>query len=89
MKSSMTPGWVKSRFLNGVAEIVMTEDEIGDVGNRGVNQRESHSFFEDHYRLVVYSVGWLTRFTITLRFAISGRSPVEMMNPSSQQVLMS
>ena len=35
----------------------MTEDEIGDVGNRGVNQRESHSFFEDHYRLVVYSVG--------------------------------
>ena len=39
------------------AEIVMTEDEIGDVGNRGVNQRESHSFFEDHYRLVVYSVG--------------------------------
>ena len=33
------PGWVKSRFLNGVAEIVMTEDEIGDVGNRGVNQR--------------------------------------------------
>lgn len=39
MKLSMTPGWVKSRFLNGVAEIVMTEDEIGDVGNRGVNQR--------------------------------------------------
>ena len=38
----------------------MTEDEIGDVGNRGVNQRESHSFFEDHYRLVVYSVGWLS-----------------------------
>ena len=30
---------MKSRFLNGVAEIVMTEDEIGDVGNRGVNQR--------------------------------------------------
>ena len=39
------------------AEIVMTEDEIGDVGNRGVNQRESHSFFEDHYRLVALLCG--------------------------------
>lgn len=28
------------------AEIVMTEDEIGDVGNRGVNQRESLSLLK-------------------------------------------
>ena len=64
---------MKSRFLNGVAEIVMTEDEIGDVGNRGVNQR-NHIFVESRYRLVVYSVGWLS-IDITLRFAISGDFP--------------
>lgn len=33
------------------AEIVMTEDEIGDVGNRGVNQK-SHCV-GSRYRLVV------------------------------------
>ena len=56
------------------AEIVMTEDEIGDVGNRGVNQR-NHIFVESRYRLVVfYSVGWLS-IDITLRFAISGDFP--------------
>lgn len=52
----------------------MTEDEIGDVGNRGVNQRITF-FVESRYRLVVYSVGWLSRFTITLRFTISGDFP--------------
>lgn len=79
---------MKSRFLNGVAEIVMTEDEIGDVGNRGVNQRESHSFFESRYRLVVYSVGWLSiHHHIEIRNL--RRSPVEMMNYRHQQVLMS
>lgn len=51
----------------------MTEDEIGDVGNRGVNQR-NHFFVESRYRLVVYSVGWLS-IDITLRFAISGGFP--------------
>ena len=52
----------------------MTEDEIGDVGNRGVNQR-NHIFVESRYRLVVfYSVGWLS-IDITLRFAISGDFP--------------
>ena len=54
------------------AEIVMTEDEIGDVGNRGVNQKPH--CVESRYRLVVYSVGWLS-IDITLRFAISGDFP--------------
>ena len=56
-----------------LSEIVMTEDEIGDVGNRGVNQRITF-FVESRYRLVVYSVGWLS-IDITLRFAISGDFP--------------
>ena len=47
---------MKSRFLNGVAEIVMTEDEIGDVGNRGVNQRITF-FVESRYRLVALLCG--------------------------------
>lgn len=43
MKSSMV-GLGEVAYLNGVvvvfrAEIVMTEDEIGDVGKRGVNQK--------------------------------------------------
>ena len=30
---------MKSRTWMVLSEIVMTEDEIGDVGNRGVNQK--------------------------------------------------
>ena len=62
---------MKSRTWMVLSEIVMTEDEIGDVGNRGVNQ---NIFVESRYRLVVYSVGWLS-IDITLRFAISGDFP--------------
>lgn len=63
----------------------MTEDEIGDVGNRGVNQRESHSFFESRYRLVVYSVGWLSiHHHIEIRNL--RRFPLKMMNYRHQQI---
>ena len=61
----------------------MTEDEIGDVGNRGVNQRESHSFFEDHYRLVALLCGVVDAIHHHIEIRNLRRSPVEMMNPSS------
>ena len=58
VKLSMTPGWVKSRFLNGIC---------GDRDDRKLKLemwvivvwiKGNHILVEDHYRLVVYSVGW-------------------------------
>ena len=64
--------------------------EIGDVGNRGVNQRESHSFFEDHYRLVALLCGVVVAFHHHIEIRNLRRSPVEMMelpSPASAYVM--
>lgn len=52
------------------------------MGNRGVNQRITFLLFEDHYRLVVYSVGWLSiHHHIEIRNL--RRFPLKMMNYTS------
>lgn len=90
VKSSMTPGWVKSRFLNGIC---------GDRDDRKLKlemwvivvwiKGESHSFFEDHYRLVALLCGVVDAIHHHIEIRNLRRSPVEMMNYRHQQVLMS
>lgn len=65
VKSSMTPGWVKSRFLNGIClwfsgrrswwPKMKLEMWVIVVWIKGIT-----FFVESRYRLVVYSVGWLS-----------------------------